>query len=122
MWLSKLVGYSFEIQYKEGKENIAADALSRVSGSQLLHLALSQIHHDFYKDLQRLWESVPNLHQIIQELQTEPSKHSAYSFTNGELRRKGKLVVGNDPSIKLHIFQWLHDSAVGGHSGRDSTL
>lgn len=55
MWLSKLMGYSFEIQYKEGKENVAADALSRVSGSQLLHLALSQIHHEFYKDLQCLW-------------------------------------------------------------------
>src|SRR5690606_30237394 len=31
-------------------------------------------------------------------------------------------VVGNDPTVKLHIFQWLHDSDVGGHSGRDATL
>lgn len=35
------MGYNFEIQYKEGKENVAADALSRVSGSQLLQLSLS---------------------------------------------------------------------------------
>ena len=41
---------------------------------------------------------------------------------NGELRRKGKLVVGNDVELKTHILKWLHDSAVGGHSGRDATL
>ncbi|KAL8129131.1 hypothetical protein V2J09_018286 [Rumex salicifolius] len=43
-------------------------------------------------------------------------------FINRELRRHGKLVIGQDPAVKLHIFKWLHDSAVRGHSGRDATL
>ncbi|KAL8130174.1 hypothetical protein V2J09_019329 [Rumex salicifolius] len=60
--------------------------------------------------------------KIISDLQEKPQSHSHFSFTNGELRRRGKLVVGNDPAVKLHIFKWLHDSAVGGHSGRDATL
>lgn len=122
MWLSKLMGYTFEIQYKQGKENVAADALSRVSGSQLLHIAISQIHHGFYESQSRLWETDHNLKKIIDDLTTQPSKHSTYSFINGELRRKGKLVVGDDPAVNLHIFNWLHNSAVGGHSGQDSTL
>lgn len=29
-WLHKFIGYNFKIEYKLGKENIAADALTRV--------------------------------------------------------------------------------------------
>lgn len=122
MWLSKLMGNTFEIQYKQGKENVAADALSRISSSQFLHITLSQAHHTFYEELKQLWDTDPSLKKIITELQTNPSLHAAYSFVNGELCRRGKLVFGNDTAVKLHIFKWLHDSTVGGHSGRDATL
>lgn len=36
-WLPKLLEFDYEIQYKEGKENLVADALSRVEGSEILH-------------------------------------------------------------------------------------
>lgn len=35
-WMSKLVGYDYEIIYKSGKTNSAADALSRVPDSLVL--------------------------------------------------------------------------------------
>lgn len=122
MWLSKLMGYTYEIQYKQGKENHAADALSRVTGAQLLHIALSQAHEGLLDSLKLLWQTDTNLKKVISDLQSNPTSHPAFSFVNGELRHRGKLVVGNDPAVKLHIFKWLHDSAVGGHSGRDATL
>lgn len=122
MWLSKLMGYTFEIQYKQGKENVAADALSRVSGSQLLQITLSQSHHGFFDSIKLLWETDPNLRKIISDLQANKSSHPSFTFVNNELRRRGKLVVGNNEDTKLHILRWLQDSAVGGHSGRDATL
>lgn len=27
-------------------------------------------------------------------------------------------MVRDDADTKLHIFRWLHDSAIGGHSGK----
>ncbi|KAL8143658.1 hypothetical protein V2J09_016690 [Rumex salicifolius] len=105
-----------------GKENVAADALSRVTGSQLLSLTLSQAHTGFFDSIAALWKSDPALQKIISDLQIDSSSHPQFTFVNQELRRHGKLVVGQDPSVKLHIFQWLHDSAIGGHSGRDATL
>lgn len=36
-WLSKLMGFNYEIQYKSGKENVAANSLSRVQGSLYGH-------------------------------------------------------------------------------------
>ncbi|CAM8925392.1 unnamed protein product [Rhodiola kirilowii] len=122
MWLSKLMGYSFEIQYKQGKENFAADALSRVTGSELLHIVLSQAHHGFYDSVKLLWQTDPHLRKIISELQVDPSTHAKFTYVKDELRHKGKLVIGNDQALKLQILRWLHDSAIGGHSGRDATL
>uniref|UniRef100_A0A1J3IVR9 Transposon Ty3-I Gag-Pol polyprotein n=2 Tax=Noccaea caerulescens TaxID=107243 RepID=A0A1J3IVR9_NOCCA len=122
MWLSKLMGYTFEIQYKQGKENHAADALSRVTGSELLHITLSHGHHELYDSIRLLWQRDPHLHNVISDLQVAGSSHPTFTFVNEELRRRGKLVIGNDPEVKLQIFKWLHDSAIGGHSGRDATL
>lgn len=39
-WLSKLMGFDYEIQYKNGKENLAAYALSTVQGLELLSMAI----------------------------------------------------------------------------------
>ncbi|XP_070682337.1 uncharacterized protein [Malus domestica] len=35
-WVSKLLGFDYEVQYRHGKENIVADALSRAPGSNCL--------------------------------------------------------------------------------------
>lgn len=40
--MAKLMGYDFEIQYKEGKENRVADALSKVVTMQALSMVYNE--------------------------------------------------------------------------------
>nr|GEX84385.1 hypothetical protein [Tanacetum cinerariifolium] len=42
-WLAKLMGYDYVIEYKKGRENVIADALSLVQGITLFTTAISQI-------------------------------------------------------------------------------
>lgn len=119
-WVAKLMGYEFEILYKEGKENKAADALSRIEGVELIALVLNSVDADLLQKIQST-HSDPHTSKIIQELEKDPASHQKFAWQDKVLRRKGKLVLGNSSEVKTFILHWLHDSSTGGHYGRDKT-
>jgi hypothetical protein len=43
VWLAKLLGFDYKIEFKKGKDNVATDALSRVSCEELSTLTISII-------------------------------------------------------------------------------
>lgn len=51
--MAKLMGYDFEIQYKEGKENRVADALSKVVTMQALSMVYNE-DEDMHQWLKKL--------------------------------------------------------------------
>ncbi|CAJ2651202.1 unnamed protein product [Trifolium pratense] len=84
-WLAKLLGYQFEVKYKPGMENKAADALSRcydeieyktlVSYPQWLDSKklLDEVHHD------------AEIQNMIQEVQNNPTAKPGFSIKQGVL-------------------------------------
>ena len=98
-WLPKLVGFDYEIQYKQGKENLVADGPSRLYGLQLLASTLSSLSSDLIAAIRASWSQDTFLQQLIQTLD-KGQQHPKYSWQPGILYRKGKVVVGVVASVK----------------------
>lgn len=43
MWLAKLMPFNYDISYKKGKENVVADALSKMCKPKLFTMSLSSL-------------------------------------------------------------------------------
>lgn len=69
VWLSRLMAYDFEMLYKQGKESIAAHALSRVYGGTLWALTLSTFDPLLLDKLKTSWEEDFDIQHLIQRIQ-----------------------------------------------------
>lgn len=75
-WVAKLMGYDYTIAYKSGKENLAADALSRCPVSQEVHLlTLTTISSDFLERVETSYANDDQLSELRQQLLTKPLSH-----------------------------------------------
>jgi hypothetical protein len=63
------------------------------------------------------YEEDPKAQQLIQELSITGTNDRGFSFTDGIIRLKGRVWVGNNSLAQNHILQALHSSGIGGHSG-----
>ena len=69
-WVSKLFGYSFQVEYKPGKMNAAADALSRRDEQELavrLH-SVSRPEFELFEEFRRESSSLPEALSKRQEI------------------------------------------------------
>ncbi|KAH0633599.1 hypothetical protein KY284_036385 [Solanum tuberosum] len=107
---------------KRGVDNKVADALSRVSGAELLALVVSPTGIDLFQAIVDSWSSDAELQQLITDLQTDPSTHKQFTWSQGHLRRKGKLVIGKDQNLRTEIMTLWHSGSQEGHSGVEATL
>ena len=120
VWLAKLIGFDYEIQYKSGVENKVANALSRVRGAEIISMAISVISGDLSSKIKQSYHLDFNLVDIIEEL-LDSDTYGNYKLVSGLLRKKRRIVVGPDLLLKTQIIQWLHASPESGYSSRELT-
>ncbi|KAJ7960249.1 Ty3/gypsy retrotransposon protein [Quillaja saponaria] len=116
-FLAKMMGFDYEICYKKGSRNVVANALSRRDEPQLCVVYTTTVQSELLQKIKQSWEQDEKLQKIIKELSVSVDSHRHYKWEQGVLKRKGKLVVGNDPTLKQEIIECYHGSPIGGHSG-----
>ncbi|XP_057438204.1 transposon Tf2-1 polyprotein isoform X3 [Lotus japonicus] len=116
-WLAKLLGYQFEVKYKSGLENKAADALSRCFDDVELH---SLISFPLWQDRKKLLDELAHdsyIQNLTVEVQKDPHSKPGFVLQQGVLLYQGRLVLSpQSPSIPWLLAEF-HGSPTGGHSG-----
>ncbi|GJS19026.1 retrotransposon-related protein [Tanacetum coccineum] len=108
--------YALE-KWRERLENVTADALSRLqSSSELFSMISSSLTLAIYQRIVDSWQTDLKLKEIIEKLKQGQTVKGSYTWANQELRRKGKLMIGNDQPLRTELLQQFHEGAVGGHS------
>lgn len=58
---------------------------------------------------------------MLTELCLSPDNTKGFQLSNGVLKYKGRIWVGNNTLAQQHILQAVHNSGIGGHSGIQAT-
>lgn len=110
-WLAKLMGYDYEIQYKSRNDNSAADALSRLHGSQILQIMLDTASPELLDLIKGSWEADLAVMAVLTDIKQQAEGFlGKFSWDGSILRKDGRIVVGDVTDIKQRILEWLHAS------------
>lgn len=82
LWVAKLLGYDFSVEYKPGISNAAADALSRQQEESSFAAISASQWVDTVK-LQKEVEVDPSLGKLVQQLKLDPSCQPPYNLIGG---------------------------------------
>ena len=118
-WILKMMGFDYEVCYRKGVTNKAADALSR---KPVLLQAITSLQTDLVDRITQSWSKDAALLSLIQQLNQDAKPHSKFTWSSNQLRRNGKLVIGQDLQLREELLALFHASAVGGHSGVHQTM
>lgn len=120
-WASKLQGFNFEIYYKPGKTNQAADALSRkFSNDEPLLFALTSPVPQILSKFKQYYNQQG--HDLVHTLLATNTESQLYKFTKGLLYYKDRLFVPKFKDWRLKLLTEYHSTPLAGHSGVQPTV
>ena len=123
VYLSKLLGFDYSIQYKPGKTNVVVDALSRLPHyNQGQYLILSMPHPMFLEAIHDYVHSNTSFQDHIQKLTSSPDSHIDYRFHDGLLYFQNRICLDQQHPFRHSLISEFHTSPLGGRMGFAKTL
>jgi len=118
--MTRLMGLQFKIIYKQGKENIAVDALSRVAHLLALQ-AISVVQPQCIQDVLNSYATDAQAQQVITQLALASPDSNGFSLEHGLIKKNNMVWIGNNSAIQTKLIAAFHSSALGGHSRTAAT-
>jgi hypothetical protein len=115
-WAAKLLGYNFEIIYKQGKMNKGANGLSRVNEGMELSGITSYLQWGEEQQLREEVNQDEKLQEIVRAVQHNPLSKPGYEYKKGVLLYNGRLVISSTSSLIHMLLREFHATPQGGHS------
>jgi hypothetical protein len=118
--MARLMGLQFKIIYKKGAENLAADALSRVSHLMSIQVQ-SEVQPAWLQEVINSYITDSDAQYRLTELAIASPDANGYELKEGIIRLHGRVWIGSNSALQTKLITAFHSSAVGGHSGADAT-
>ncbi|CAA0831446.1 Uncharacterized mitochondrial protein AtMg00860, partial [Striga hermonthica] len=115
-FVSKLMGFDFEIVYRPGRQNTVADALSRREDVAELD-AITGPTWAVWNELRKAQDEDAHCRDVIEKLNVGQDEDEDHDMHEGLLLYHGRVVVPKAGSLREEIIRHFHDSKFGGHSG-----
>lgn len=113
-----MLGYDFEIIYKNGKQSIVEDAPSRKDKDvEALLCVLLIIQLEQIVEVREEWKNDPSVWTLIQKIQKYPTVSYTFVWNNDSLWYKDRLYICKESQLKQKVLLELHTSPIGGNSG-----
>ena len=123
LYMARLMGYDYDIQYRSGSTNHVVDALSRLPEEQsTLTMILSSPCFSLLKELRTQLDAHHDYGKFRQAILADPTKHSSFSVTQDFVLHKGRIWVPRDLPMITTLLQEYHATPTGGHAGVTKTM
>jgi hypothetical protein len=119
-WVGKLLGFDFSVEYKPGRANTVADALSRrdADAADTALLALSAPRFDVLDRLKHANASEPAWVALADEIQSR-ARTSPWALVDGMVTFNGRLYIAPTSPLLQELVVAIHED---GHEGVQRTL
>jgi hypothetical protein len=101
--ITRLMGLHFKIVYKKGKDNLAADALSRVDHLHALQ-AVSMVKTNWIQEVLHSYSTDARAQKLLAQLAITNPDQTGYSLDNGLIRYKNRLWIAQNTALQTKLI------------------